>query len=71
MEPVFEKQLQGAENPDSASISGYQRVDLLPISIIEFEAKNRVTEIQSKAPINKESLYKEPCLEVFVPPPIA
>ncbi len=65
------KQLHETGNPGSTSISIYQRVDMLPISIIGFEAKKSITEIRIKRPIYKESLYAEPYREIFVPPPIA
>jgi hypothetical protein len=64
------KQLKETVNPESAPVSIYQRVDMLPISIFEFKAKNRATDIQSKKPIYKETLYTEPYREIFVPPPV-
>lgn len=65
------KKLQEADNSDSASIKNYQRVDMLPISIIGFEVENWATERRGKASIYRENLYIEPCREILVPPPIA
>lgn len=67
----LKKQLQGTEKSDSASISIYQRVDMLSISVMEFKANNSVIGIRANTSIYKEARYMEPYREVFVPPPIA
>jgi len=67
----LKKQLRKAENTDPTSISIYQRVDMLPISSTEFEARSLIIEIRNDIPIYKEIPYMEPDMEIFVPPPIA
>jgi len=67
----LKRQLQKTESNESAPINIYQKVDMLPISIIKFETKSQTAEIQVKIATYKEILYKEPPLEIFVPPPNA
>jgi hypothetical protein len=67
----LKKQLQETGNDDPASTGIYQRVDMLPISVTEFKAKNLAVEIRNNTPIYKEIRYIAPCREIFVPPPIA
>lgn len=66
----LKKQLQKTKNTDTASIGFYQRVDMLPISSMEFEARSLTVEIWNSIPIYKEIQYTEPYREIFVPPPI-
>jgi len=67
----LKKQLQQTENSETASIGVYQRVDMLPISSTEFEARSLTVEIWNHIPIYKEIYYTEPYREILVPPPIA
>ncbi|GGC41936.1 hypothetical protein GCM10011386_37580 [Parapedobacter defluvii] len=67
----LKKQLQEKENTDSAPIGIYQRIDMLAISATGFEAGNVMIEIRNNISVFKEIYYMEPCLEIFVPPPIA
>lgn len=66
----LKKQLQKTENADSASIGIYPRVDMIPVSVAEFEARDFVSEIRNNTAIYKETFYMEPLREIFVPPPI-
>ena len=67
----LKKQLKKTGNTDPASTNIYQRIDMLPISVTEFEVRNLTIEIRSNISIYKETLYMEPYREIFVPPPIA
>lgn len=66
----LKKQLQGTGSRDPASISIYQRVYMLAISIIKFEASNPTIDIRRSISIYKEIRYIEPYREILVPPPV-
>ncbi|WP_165870315.1 hypothetical protein [Albibacterium bauzanense] len=67
----LKKQLQQKEDTESASINIYQKVDMLPVAVIELETQCLITELSPKRFIYKETLYTEPYRDIFVPPPIA
>jgi hypothetical protein len=67
----LKKQLQETENPESASISIYPKIDIFPVSIAAFEVKYSTIEMLNEIPVYKETRYMEPYREIFVPPPIA
>jgi len=66
----LKKQLQNSGSPDSATATMYPKVDMLPISIDGFEAKSPIAYIGRTVSYYVETSYREPCLEIFVPPPI-
>jgi|SRR5690606_5314718 len=66
----LKKQLQKSESSDSAPAAMYPKVDMLPISLHRFEARNITVDISSIMPRYQEICYREPCREIFVPPPI-
>lgn len=68
----LKKQLQKTtENPEPASIIVHPWMATYPSLIAESEAKSVTIEIHSTPSADKETRYKEPGLEIAVPPPIA
>lgn len=67
----LKKQLKEPESSETPSIPPYPKIDLFIVSATLFRIKKLPTEAQNKTPLDKRIFYKEPCLEVWVPPPIA
>ncbi len=66
----LKKIVQEKENTDPETVRAYKTVDLVLISDQEFVAKAPKIIKHRKTFIYKEFQHSEPCLEIFVPPPI-
>lgn len=67
----LKKQLKKTEDSESSSVSTYPKIDIFIVSTTLFRLKELSNETQVKKPLDKHFFYREPCIDVWVPPPIA
>ncbi len=66
----LKKQLEDQESSDTANVKNYPRVDMLVVADFEFIVDDSDTELCDVITGYQEVYYKEPLMEIFIPPPI-
>lgn len=66
----LKKQLEDQESSETANVKNYPRVDMLVVADFEFIVDDSDTELCDVITAYQEVYYKEPLMEIFIPPPI-
>lgn len=66
----LKQQLQKTENPESASLNNYPKIEIFPVSTTDLKVENSITVIQKIQSYYKETLYINPYRKILIPPPI-